>query len=565
MLAIIAMIPILLSFNAVYVLIPILIIVILIAAAAGLTRGTDIFALLGFGTIMGFTSGMGAGRVKGLAGRKYGSGGAAGAARIKKRAAQKKKGGAAGKMNGKKKGKGGPAVKGATKFGAIGGALAMRKAVKAKMLEKVGKGGSVLKAPSSNPPPPKKMRFATRFGRVARGNRAGQKAVSLRTKAGTYGTRANNLMDKTGKTGVMPSKASDNVPRRIGYSNGLLYLGRTGKFRVWIPGAATAGAVIGGAVGLGSAIRYRGRVRLSKEERGKIPAYDDKGNKLRPLSKNERRELKSMKLEKIKGLYTTKAENKELKEYKLAVVGVKRYRQEKREIKREIKENKINEFIGSPATKQLANSVAGGLSSRTLSKIHKNGSVLSSPETEDFAAKQYAEGKLRRMKQIGDRYGTIAATTYAFTNFTLPTLRNAWRHRGDWKTSSSVLQNPGSSPNGAKGGGAGTGGGSAGGSASGGASSGMISNPSGDKTRSEQRSSRRINEFKEHNESLNEQKDNLNKEVQERAGNVAYGSTGSKIWNSIALGFTGDRMRNVNGRIKKTNDLIKAEEEKSAR
>ncbi len=46
-------IAVLLSFGAVYAYIPIIIIVILIAAAAGLSRGTDIFAIFGIGTLIG--------------------------------------------------------------------------------------------------------------------------------------------------------------------------------------------------------------------------------------------------------------------------------------------------------------------------------------------------------------------------------------------------------------------------------------------------------------------------------------------------------------------------------
>ncbi len=52
---------IILSFNAIYTLIPIIVIIILIAAAAGLSRGTDIFSLFGLGSLLGFTRGIGAG------------------------------------------------------------------------------------------------------------------------------------------------------------------------------------------------------------------------------------------------------------------------------------------------------------------------------------------------------------------------------------------------------------------------------------------------------------------------------------------------------------------------
>ncbi|MEM0147333.1 MAG: hypothetical protein QXF85_02680, partial [Candidatus Micrarchaeaceae archaeon] len=46
-------IAVMLSFGAVNALIPIMIIVILIAAAAGLMRGYDLFAILGIGTLVG--------------------------------------------------------------------------------------------------------------------------------------------------------------------------------------------------------------------------------------------------------------------------------------------------------------------------------------------------------------------------------------------------------------------------------------------------------------------------------------------------------------------------------
>ncbi|MEM0154480.1 MAG: hypothetical protein QW814_01440 [Methanothrix sp.] len=66
-------IPVLLSFDLIEAIVPVIIILILIAAAAGLTRGTDIFALFGLGTIMGFAN-AGSGRVgKGLKGTRYGA------------------------------------------------------------------------------------------------------------------------------------------------------------------------------------------------------------------------------------------------------------------------------------------------------------------------------------------------------------------------------------------------------------------------------------------------------------------------------------------------------------
>ena len=67
------LIPVLLSFDIIEALVPVIIVLILIAAAAGLTRGTDIFALFGLGTIMGFAN-AGSGRVgKGLKGTRYGA------------------------------------------------------------------------------------------------------------------------------------------------------------------------------------------------------------------------------------------------------------------------------------------------------------------------------------------------------------------------------------------------------------------------------------------------------------------------------------------------------------
>ncbi|MGC8687494.1 MAG: hypothetical protein ACP5RM_02220 [Candidatus Micrarchaeia archaeon] len=66
-----ALLP-LLSLGAIYTFIPIIIILILIAAAAGLTRGMDVFALFGIGTLMGMASGGSRGAGKGLtSGNKY--------------------------------------------------------------------------------------------------------------------------------------------------------------------------------------------------------------------------------------------------------------------------------------------------------------------------------------------------------------------------------------------------------------------------------------------------------------------------------------------------------------
>ncbi len=64
----------LLSFNAVLVLIPVIIILILIAAAAGLTRGADIFAVFGVASMLGIAGGMGkGGKGKGLKAVRYGA------------------------------------------------------------------------------------------------------------------------------------------------------------------------------------------------------------------------------------------------------------------------------------------------------------------------------------------------------------------------------------------------------------------------------------------------------------------------------------------------------------
>lgn len=63
------MIPFLLSFQAIYSLIPIILIVLLIAGAAGLMRGADMFSFLGFGAVLGFTKGT-AGRGS-IAKKKY--------------------------------------------------------------------------------------------------------------------------------------------------------------------------------------------------------------------------------------------------------------------------------------------------------------------------------------------------------------------------------------------------------------------------------------------------------------------------------------------------------------
>ena len=66
------LLPILLSFNAVLPLIPLSIIVILIAAGAGMTRGFSIFAFFGLDAMVGMTRGYGGGGAgKGLKGASY--------------------------------------------------------------------------------------------------------------------------------------------------------------------------------------------------------------------------------------------------------------------------------------------------------------------------------------------------------------------------------------------------------------------------------------------------------------------------------------------------------------
>ncbi len=55
-----------LSIGAIYAFIPIVIIIILIAAAAGLTRGKDLFAIFGLGALIGFGGAAGRGMGKGI-------------------------------------------------------------------------------------------------------------------------------------------------------------------------------------------------------------------------------------------------------------------------------------------------------------------------------------------------------------------------------------------------------------------------------------------------------------------------------------------------------------------
>ena len=64
-------VPIMLNFGALNALFPVVIIVILIAAAAGLSRGTDMFALFGIGAMLGVGSAMSQGRVNPAQRLKY--------------------------------------------------------------------------------------------------------------------------------------------------------------------------------------------------------------------------------------------------------------------------------------------------------------------------------------------------------------------------------------------------------------------------------------------------------------------------------------------------------------
>ena len=587
-----AIIPVLLSFNAIYVLIPILIIIILIAAAAGLTRGTDIFNLLGFGAIMGFTSGMGQGRAKGLRGRKYGAGGAKGAARIKQRAAKQKKKGAAAKVNKKS---GGSVVKGATKFGALGGALAMRGKVREQMLGRVRNPGSIRspnsvtgagkgKGGSGGGGGVKNVRFATKFTRIRavagrvnqrRAAAAGKRITSFGGRISAHENIAKDLRSKTGKFG----QSKYERPGRLGYAKGMLYIGRKGK-RIWIPGAATAGAVIGGAIGVASAVRYRGAVRLSKDDLHKnFPTlYDKNGVKLRPASKNERREIKAMKHDKIKEIYTRRQENQELKRYRLTV-GRRQYRQEKREIlygeagnggnkgganapaglKERLRKESEDKFmhgkeydktgkvVSQGAGQRAADNLAGGFSNR------KHLNRYSKMSEEDKHAE--AERKVKRMKQIGDKYGVTAATAYAATMFTMPTLRNAWRQRNAWKADNSphsTLAKPGASVGGpAK-------------SGTGGSGSGATSTGAGGNNNASGTSSERAASLNRHLNGLNRQKEGLKNVVESKTERIKEGGAGA-VWASFSLGFTGDKIRSVNNHIRKTNGAISKEKERQER
>ena len=560
MIGMLAIIPVLLSFNAIYVLIPIILIIILIAAAAGLTRGTDIFELLGFGAIMGFTSGMGQGRAKGLRGRRYSSGGSKGAQRLQKRsrAAKAKSRGAAAKANRKS---GGSVVKGATKFGALGGRLAMRRKVREQMLSKA-RIHNTLSTPSAKEGAGvarNKMRLSTRFNRIKTAAGRAEK------KSSTHNKIAEGLRNKKSTGGARYER-----PGRLGYAKGMLYIGRKGK-RIWIPGAATAGAVVGGMVGLGSAIRYRGRVRLNKKElagNSKLSGlYDKEGNKLRPASKNERLEIKAMKHDKIKEVYTRRQESNELKQYKLDV-GRKQYRQEKKAVREGIKkqtskeseerfmhekiiDEKTGKVISQGVGQHIADNLAGGFSNRK----HLN-KYLGMPEEKKRAE---AERQVKRMKQIGDKYGVTAATFYAAVMFTGPTLRNAWRQRNAQKTDNSphsTLAEPGAAAGGQAKSSAGAGG-SGGGSGATNTGTGGNNNASGTSSKREARLNLAMNK-------LNKQKEELKKEVEDRANKIKEGGAGA-VWSSFALGFTGDKIRSVNRRIKKTNDLISAEKGRQER
>ena len=68
----IALAGVVLSFGGVYAFVPIVIIVILIAAAAGLSRGTSIFSAFGIGAIIGIGGSFGGGRGKALHKQGYG-------------------------------------------------------------------------------------------------------------------------------------------------------------------------------------------------------------------------------------------------------------------------------------------------------------------------------------------------------------------------------------------------------------------------------------------------------------------------------------------------------------
>lgn len=63
----VVLLAVILSFNAIYSLIPIIVIIIVIAAAAGLARGYDVFSIFGIGALIGF----GEQAKKGLKGSQY--------------------------------------------------------------------------------------------------------------------------------------------------------------------------------------------------------------------------------------------------------------------------------------------------------------------------------------------------------------------------------------------------------------------------------------------------------------------------------------------------------------
>ena len=108
------MIAVLLSFNVILPLVPVIVIAVLILAAAGLTRGSDVFALLGIGALIGLGGGRSAHGSHGLGKVKY-----AGNAVSRGRAAGK----ASGLFKPKGLTKAGRKAKSAAKSAAISGTL----------------------------------------------------------------------------------------------------------------------------------------------------------------------------------------------------------------------------------------------------------------------------------------------------------------------------------------------------------------------------------------------------------------------------------------------------------
>jgi len=324
------------------------------------------------------------------------------------------------------------------------------------------------------------------------------------------------------------------------------------------------GAIAGGVVGLGSAIRYRSasvRSKDGKELHEKFPTlYDNKGNRLRPTTKDERNQLRAMRHERIEAYYQMRSEKQLLKEHKLAVGG-KQYRQEKREVREEIRTENMKNFIGSLAGKRMVSTVSGGLSKRKWFGLNRHANAT--PEK----AEEIAERKVKKMKQIGDRYGVTAAATYATLTFTAPLMRNAWRRRNEWRTNA-VLREPGSVGSGSPSkGGTGAGPGSSEGSAKGSGASEVLHNPkpdTGNSGAAGPSSSPRVKRMNQHLKDLNAKKEDLRNEVNEKTKRVAEGGAGA-VWASFSLGFTGDKIRSVNSHIKKTNEYINKETEKKKR